>query len=150
MQLKVSRIPIDEPEILEIRCHKITDNVQEIISFVKSRQGEISAEKDGQQTEIPLIDIFYAESVDNHVFIYTADESYEVRLKLYELEELTRGRSFLRVQKSMMLFVDLCELLVDLGDAIAEIINGEEIIISRKYVPDLKDILKGRELKPIS
>ena len=152
MQLKVSRIPIDEPEILEIRCHKITDNVQEIISFVKSQQGEISAEKDGQQTEIPLIDIFYAESVDNHVFIYTADESYEVRLKLYELEELTRGRSFLRVQKSMLLnLMKISSIRPALsGRYTAQLKNGEEIIISRKYVPDLKDILKGRELKPMS
>ena len=36
MQLKVSRIPTGEPEVLEIRCHRISDNVQEIISFVKS------------------------------------------------------------------------------------------------------------------
>ena len=48
MELKVKRVPIDEPEVLEIRCHKVTDDVQEIISFVKSRQGQLSAEKDGQ------------------------------------------------------------------------------------------------------
>ena len=38
MELRVKRIPIEESEVLEIRCHKVTDDVQEIISFVKSRQ----------------------------------------------------------------------------------------------------------------
>ena len=98
MQLKVSRIPTEEPEVLEIRCHRISDDVQEIISFVKSRQGQLSAVKDGQSIEVPLIDIFYAESVDNRVFIYTAKESYEVRLKLYELEDMMKGRSSIRIK----------------------------------------------------
>lgn len=42
MELKVKQIPIEQPEVLEIRCHKVTDDVQEIISFVKSRQGDSS------------------------------------------------------------------------------------------------------------
>ena len=95
MELKVKQIPIEQPEVLEIRCHKVTDDVQEIISFVKSRQGQLSARKDGRDIEIPVIDIFYAESVDNRVFIYTAKDSYEVRVKLYELEDMLKARSFI-------------------------------------------------------
>ena len=144
MQLKVSRIPTEEPEVLEIRCHKISDDVQEIISFVKSRQGQLSAVKDGQSIEVPLIDIFYAESVDNRVFIYTAKESYEVRLKLYELEEMMKGRSFLRVQKSMLLnLMKVKSIKPALSGRYSAILkNGEEVVISRKYVANLKQTLK--------
>ena len=144
MQLKVSRVPIEEPEVLEIRCHKISDDVQEIISFVKSRQGQLSAVKDGQSIEVPLIDIFYAESVDNRVFIYTAKESYEVRLKLYELEDMMKGRSFLRVQKSMLLnLMKVKSIKPALSGRYSAILkNGEEVVISRKYVANLKQTLK--------
>lgn len=144
MQLKVSRIPTEEPEVLEIRCHRISDDVQEIISFVKSRQGQLSAVKDGQSIEVPLIDIFYAESVDNRVFIYTAKESYEVRLKLYELEEMMKGRSFLRVQKSMLLnLMKVKSIKPALSGRYSAILkNGEEVVISRKYVANLKQTLK--------
>lgn len=144
MQLKISRIPTEEPEVLEIRCHRISDDVQEIISFVKSRQGQLSAVKDGQSIEVPLIDIFYAESVDNRVFIYTAKESYEVRLKLYELEEMMKGRSFLRVQKSMLLnLMKVKSIKPALSGRYSAILkNGEEVVISRKYVANLKQTLK--------
>ena len=144
MQLKVSRIPTEEPEVLEIRCHRISDDVQEIISFVKSRQGQLSAVRDGQSIEVPLIDIFYAESVDNRVFIYTAKESYEVRLKLYELEEMMKGRSFLRVQKSMLLnLMKVKSIKPALSGRYSAILkNGEEVVISRKYVANLKQTLK--------
>ena len=146
MQLKVSRIPKEEPEVLEIRCHKISEDVQEIIAFVKSRQGQLSAVTDGQNVEVPLIDIFYAESVDNRVFIYTAKESYEVKLKLYELEDMMRGRSFLRVQKSMLLnLMKIKSIKPALSGRYSAILkNGEEVVISRKYVSDLKETLKRR------
>jgi Response regulator of the LytR/AlgR family len=150
MQLKVSRIPIEEPELLEIRCHKITDDVQEIISFVKSRQGQLSAEKDGQSIEVPLVDIFYAESVDNRLFIYTSNDSYEIRLKLYELEDMMKEKSFLRVQKSMLLNLMKIKSIKPAlsGRYTALLKNGEEIIISRKYVADLKATIKsGGETK---
>ena len=144
MELKLKRIPIEEPEVLEIRCHKVTDDVQEIISFVKSRQGRLSAQKDGQSIEIPVIDIFYAESVDNRVFIYTSKESYEIRLKLYELEEMLKTKSFLRVQKSMLINLMKIKAIKPAlsGRYTALLKNGEEIVISRKYVADLKTALK--------
>ena len=144
MELKLKRIPIEEPEVLEIRCHKVTDDVQEIISFVKSRQGRLSAQKDGQSIEIPVIDIFYAESVDNRVFIYTSKESYEIRLKLYELEEMLKTKSFLRVQKSMLINLMKIKSIKPAlsGRYTALLQNGEEIVISRKYVADLKTALK--------
>ncbi|MBO4863313.1 MAG: LytTR family transcriptional regulator DNA-binding domain-containing protein [Eubacterium sp.] len=149
MELKVRRVPIEEPEVLEIRCHKVSDDVQEIISFVKSRQGQISTEKDGHRIEIPLIDIFYAESVDNRLFVYTAKDSYEVKLKLYELEDMLRGRTFIRVQKSLLLNLMKIKSIKPAlsGRYTALLKNSEEVVISRKYVSDLKNALKGGEKK---
>ena len=149
MELKVRRVPIEEPEVLEIRCHKVSDDVQEIISFVKSRQGQISTEKDGRRIEIPLIDIFYAESVDNRLFVYTAKDSYEVKLKLYELEDMLKGRTFLRVQKSLLLNLMKIKSIKPAlsGRYTALLKNSEEVVISRKYVSNLKDALKGGGMK---
>ena len=143
MELKIKRIPIEQPEVLEIRCHKLTDDVQEIVSFVKSRQGQLRARKDGRDTEIPVVDILYAESVDNRVFIYTAEDCFEVRLKIYELEELLIARSFVRVQKGVLLnLMKVSSIKPALGGRYGALLkNGEEIVISRKYVSNLKNAL---------
>ncbi len=149
MEIKVKQIPIEQPEILEIRCHKLTDEIEEIISFVKSGQGQLGAKKDGRDVEISVMDIFYAESVDNRVFIYTVKESYEVRQKLYELEEKLSSRSFIRVQKSMLLnLMKIKAIKPALGGRYSALLkNGEEIIISRKYVLDLKQALTKRSFE---
>ena len=146
MEIKVRYIPTDQPEVLEIRCHKITDEIEEIISFVKSGQGQIGARKDGRDVEIPVTDIFYAESVDNRVFIYTAKDNFEVRQKLYELEEKLNVRSFIRIQKSMLLnLMKIKAIKPALGGRYSALLkNDEEIIISRKYVTGLKNALMKR------
>ena len=147
MKLEVRKIPENEPEMMEIRYHWITDEVREIVSFVKSRQGQISAMQDGKRFEVPVADLFYAESVDNRVFLYTAAESYETRLKLYELEDMLKEKTFLRISKSMIvnLMKITCVRPALNGRFSAILKNGEEILISRKYVPALKRVLKGGE-----
>lgn len=145
MKLEVRKIPETEPEMVEIRYHWITDEVQEIISFVKSRQGQLSALQDGKRYEVLVADLFYAESVDDRVFLYTAADSYEIRMKLYELEDLLKNKSFLRISKSMIVnLMKISSVRPALnGRFSAALKNGEEIIISRKYVPELKQVLKG-------
>ena len=147
MKLETRKIPENEPETVEIRYHWITDEIQEIVSFVKSRQGQLSATRDGQRFEVPVMDLFYAESVDDRIFLYTASDSYEIRMKLYELEDLLKSKSFLRISKSMIVnLMKISSVRPALNGRFSAVLkNGEEIIISRKYVPELKRILKGSE-----
>ena len=147
MKLEVRKIPENEPEMMEIRYHWITDEVREIVSFVKSRQGQISAMQDGKRFEVPVADLFYAESVDNRVFLYTAADSYETRLKLYKLEDMLKEKTFLRISKSMIVnLMKITSVRPALNGRFSAILkNGEEILISRKYVPALKRVLKGGE-----
>ena len=147
MKLEIRKIPESEPEMVEIRYHWITDEIQEIISFVKSRQGQLSATQDGKRIEVPVVDLFYAESVDERLFLYTASDSYEIRMKLYELEDLLKNKSFLRISKSMIVnLMKITSVRPALNGRFSAVLkNGEEVIISRKYVPELKKILKGGE-----
>ena len=42
MKTKITKIEKDKPELLEIHCHTISDEVREIVAFVKSRQGQLT------------------------------------------------------------------------------------------------------------
>ncbi len=147
MKLETRKIPESEPETMEIRYHWVTEEIQEIISFVKSRQGQLSATRDGQRFEVPVMDLLYAESVDERLFLYTAGDSYEIRMKLYELEELLKHKCFIRVSKSMIVnLMKITSVRPALNGRFSAVLkNGEEVIISRKYVPELKQMLKGGE-----
>ena len=147
MQTKITRIDCDKPEMLEIHCHKISDEVREIIAFVKSRQGQLTGTADERQYEIAVSDVFYIESVDNRNFIYTKDKVYETRQKLYELEDMLIEKHFLRVSKSTLLnLMKVSSIKPALNSRfVAVLFSGEQIVISRKYVPALKKTLKGEK-----
>ena len=145
MEINVFKIPKSKPEKLEIHCHEETEEVKDIITFVKTRQGRLTGLQGDSQFEVPVSDVCYIEAVDNRVFLYTAKQVYETRQKLYELEEMLKEKYFLRVSKALLLNLMKVRSIKPAlnGRFIAVLQSGEEIIISRKYVPELKAALKG-------
>ncbi len=145
MRTKVTIIDRSNPELLEIQCHQISDEVREIVAFVKSRQGQLTATADERQYEVAVTDIFYIEAVDNKVFLYTKNKVYETRQRLYELEEVLRKKHFLRVSKSTLLnLMKVSSIKPALNSRFTAVLpSGEQVVITRKYVPELKKALKG-------
>ena len=145
MQTRITKIGKDQPEYIEIHCYRISEEVRVIIAFVKSRQGQLTGTADERQYEIAVSDVFYIESVDNKTFIYTKNKVYETRHKLYELEEILKEKRFLRVSKSTLLnLMKVSAIKPALNSRFtAELFSGEQVVITRKYVPELKKALKG-------
>lgn len=145
MEIKVTQIPMEKPERVLIECHEMTAEVGEIIHFVKSRSGTLTGGLNERQYEIHVTDIFYIESVDNRTYIYTVKNVYDTRQKLYEIEEILADKAFLRISKSVVVNLMKIKALKPAmnGRFSAVLSNGEEVIISRKYVPSLKEKIRG-------
>ena len=145
MNIRIVSIGEDRQEYIEIGCHKTDENINEIVAFLKSRQGAVEGTKDDAQYQLPVVDIFYIESVDDRTFIYLEKDCYESRRKLYEFEEVLASRRFARISKAVILnlmkIVSVSPALN--GRFLCKLTNGEEVIISRKYVPEIKEKLKG-------
>ena len=145
MDIRIINIGKNEQEYIEIGCHKADENINEIVSFVKSRQGAVEGIRNDRQYQLPVVDIFYIESVDDRTFLYLEQDCYESRKKLYEFEEILASRRFARISKSviinLMKIVSISPALN--GRFLCKLTNGEEVIISRKYVPEIKEKLKG-------
>jgi DNA-binding LytR/AlgR family response regulator len=70
---------------------------------------------------------------------------YETKQKIYEFESMLQEKYFLRVSKSMLLNLMKVEAIKPAlnGRFSAVLRSGEQVIITRKYVPALKRALKG-------
>ena len=102
---------------------------------------------DERMVELFVTDIFYVEAVDNRVFAYTKNKTYQLRVKLYEFEEANRYMRFFRCSKSMVVNLMKIDSVYPIfnGRFSAKLFNGEEVIISRRYVSELKKLLGGDE-----
>ena len=145
---KVSIEPIDKTknEEIIIKCHEVNDEVLSILEKLKNndkKTGTITGLKEENIYSIKLKDIYYIESTDNKTFLYLKDDCFESKLKLYEVEEELKVLSFFRCSKSMVLNYSKIECVTPAfnGRFEAKLKNGEKVIISRQYVPVLKEIL---------
>lgn len=136
----IDQIGPAEDEQIVIRCHEITDEVLSLVGKLKKSESVLLGMKDGETFRIPLKDVYYIESVDNKSFICAQKSVFESRQKLYEFEELTVGTKLFRCSKSMILNIAKIRSVAASvnGRFEAKLINGEIVIISRQYVPDLK------------
>lgn len=140
------KITIETPEAggedeIIVRCAILDEKILNLIYSLKaeSEQGLIGY-ADERIVKLAPKDVFYFESVDNRVFAYLDEGVYEIRKKLYEIEEQYAHTDFLRISKSSIVNVAKISYLKPIfnGRFEANLKNGEKVIISRQYVLDLK------------
>ena len=136
------RMDGQEDEII-IRCKQMDEHLLKLVYAIKAGNEKLTATRGNDIVQVTPKDVFYFEAVDNKVFLYLEKEVYETKLKLYELEERFVRSDFLRVSKSVIMNLSKVKTLSPAfnGRFEATMKNGEKVIISRQYVPALKDKL---------
>lgn len=149
MKTIIRRVQQKEEEQVVIECVEITSEVKDIFSYAMTKGTELSGAVQGTITRFRLEDVCYFEALDEKVFAYTQNQVYELKIRLYEVEEAYRKYHFIRCSKSMVL--NLMRLLgispALNGRFLAHMDNGEKIMISRQYVPDLKKAVMNGDVK---
>lgn len=145
MRVTVEQIGREKEEQVLIQCHEVTESIREIERFVKLRQEKLEGYDADRMYCIPLSDVYYAEAVDNRLYIYTEKNVYELKMKLYAFEENYCSGEFFRCSRTAVVnLMRVSYLRPGLnGRLSARLTNGEDIIISRKYVNALKARLQN-------
>ena len=145
MEITVKKIGETEKEYIEIGCHRKDERIDEIVRFIRSREGILKGTKEDRQYSIALPDILYIEAVDEKTFIYLENDCYESGRRLYEFEDALASRSFARISKSVIVnLMKITSIKPSLNGRFSCVLtNGEQVIISRKYVPDIREKLRG-------
>ena len=147
MKIDLKHVETPEEESAVISVVNVTDSIRGAIDLLENQCATIPVQHDDKTMMCRIDQIYYIESVDKRSFVYTKAGCYETKYRLYELEEMLRGRTFLRVQKGVLLnLMKIRSIKPALGGRYTALLkNEEEVVISRKYVADLKKALKGGE-----
>ncbi|WIV17280.1 LytTR family DNA-binding domain-containing protein [Paenibacillus polygoni] len=143
IKISVELIEYTEEEEILIRCHQADEEIHALVNKIKTETHVILGYYEDKISRIKVSDIYYFEAVDGKVFAYCRDNIHEVKQKLYELEELCKGKHCFRASKSTILNVTKISSIHPSisGRFQALLDNGEKVVISRQYVPMLKHIL---------
>lgn len=129
-----------EEEGVTLEYMSFTKDFEEIKEYVQHK-GDLligyTQKKD--KTAVRVEDILYFEVVDGVVFAYTVDEVYEIKGRLYQVEEKISRRTICRVSRTMLVNIDhIISVRTALnGRLYARMENGEEILITRRYAKEV-------------
>ncbi|MCR4648991.1 MAG: LytTR family transcriptional regulator DNA-binding domain-containing protein [Lachnospiraceae bacterium] len=139
MQVTFEKVDSPEKEEAIIRAQSNTDDIKAAMELLEGGKRKIPLLKDGETVLMAVTSFYYIESVDKRTYVYTRDDCFETKLRLYELEE-TLGTYFLRISKSMIVNLKKIKgVKSDLsGRMEATMLNDEKIVISRSYVKEIK------------
>ncbi|KAA8810882.1 LytTR family DNA-binding domain-containing protein [Lactobacillus crispatus] len=148
MKVKLNIDPSQKEAELIINAPNLTPEVKQLYQLLQERQSnleQIEAEKENVSYYLNLSDILFFETDSKVVMAHTNRNAYQVKYKLYELEDLLGG-NFMRVAKSTILNLDK---VYSVTRSISNCqIKFEEsyktVYVSRHYYRDLRNRLEER------
>lgn len=138
---------IKEEEVI-IRCRELTPEIALLQKNISEQGGRINLTffKDNVEYFFPVDNILFFETSDRSVDAHTASDVFQIKYKLYELEELL-PRSFIRVSKSTILNTSHI-YSIDKNITSSSVVSFEnthkQIYVSRSYFKALKQRLDER------
>lgn len=145
MKIRLQRVALGEEEII-IRYHEMTREVSDAVRMLSGSglRLEGTLEEPGRVYYFAPEDVFYFESVDGVVYACLEKEVYRVREKLEEITARYGELGIVRCARTMAVNLYKIEWLKSQpgGRILACLLNGENVVISRKYREELRARLR--------
>ena len=146
--MKLIRKQIDptEEEAVILEYIKWTGEWENLSDYIEGKKRQIIGYGTKKEMySIQLEDILYFEAVGDLVFAYTGDQVYEIKMRLYQVEETVQQSGILRASKSFLVNVRKIEKVRSVlnGRFMAVMENGEEVLITRHYAREVMDAIKS-------
>ncbi len=133
----------DEVEV-QIIYSEMNNTVKTLIDKIKMSQSKLIGYRDNEKIVIKAEEILYIESVDKKTFLYCNNAVYQSQFKLYQVREVLKNLNFAQISKSCILNLDTLISIRPLPNSRMEavIISGERLNVNRKFIPQIKEMLK--------
>lgn len=147
--MKLIEHTIDNPEndAIILEYHEFTQEFSDIKNYILDN-GQLFPvyNKEKALIKLKIKEILYFEAVGELVFAYTEQGVFEVKMRLYQVEDKLEKNNVLRASKSFLINLYRIAAVTPAlnGRLIATMDNGEKVMISRQYAKIITDrFLKG-------
>ena len=137
-----------EDEIV-VNCKSIDANIQRLEQFISNIDPlklNLVFHKDNKEYYFNLSSVIFFETSTNAVYAHTAKEVYEVKYRLYELEQIL-PQYFMRVSKSTIININqIFSINKNITSSSLVEFYGtyKQVYVSRMYLKDLCETMKER------
>ena len=107
-----------------------------------------AGKNEDRSVNIGISDIYYIENVERKLFLYTREEVYRFDGSMSEVEERLDGTEFVRISRTCIMNTDYLREIKQIKNSHLEAVmeNDEKLVVSRKYLPEIKKIFKRKSV----
>ena len=140
----IKRQAKDKPLTVIIEYPEYNSTVAGLVRKINSFEIQFSARDDERQMKIGLMDVYYIENVERKLFIYTDKDVYRLDSSMSEIEEMTSGTDLVRISRTCIMNTDHLKEIRQVKNSHLEAVldNDEMLIVSRKYLKDIKKVFQ--------
>ena len=103
---------------------------------------------ENSSVNIGISDIYYIENVERKLFLYTREEVYRFDGTMSDVEERLDGTGLVRISRTCIMNTDYLKEIRQIKNSHLEAVmdNDEKLVVSRKYLPEIKKIFKRKSI----
>ena len=136
----ITRQVDNKPLTVTIEYPEYTESVKGLIRKIESLDVSFSVTAEDRQMRIARSDVYYLEIVDRKAFLYTEKDVFRLDASMQEILDLTVDSDLVRISRTCIMNTSHLTEIRQLKNSHLEatLDNGEKLIVSRKYLRDIK------------
>ena len=138
----------DQPLTVIVEYPEYDRSVDNLISKIKNMSISFTGKSDGKTVSIDISDIYYIENVERKIFLYSKKDIYRFDGTMSDIDSAIADTDLVRISRTCFINVSHLKEIMQMKNSHLEAVldNGEKLIVSRKYLKDIKKIFRRKLL----
>ncbi len=150
MEVRLNISPETKDISIDITAPSRNSEVEQIMKLLNERMyKKVYGIQNHATFIVDLVDIICFYTDDKKVYLKTTSGEFEVKSRMYEIEENVIDNSFIRISNSVIANINhvKCFDTAQIGNIIVRFDDGSFEYVSKRKIPAVMKILKGRNEK---
>ena len=138
----------DQPLTVIVEYPEYDKSVDNLINKIKNMSISFTGKSDGKTVSIDISDIYYIENVERKIFLYSKKDIYRYDGSMADIDSSISVTDLVRISRTCFMNVSHLKEIMQIKNSHLEAVldNGEKLIVSRKYLKDIKKIFRRKLL----
>ena len=136
-----------QPLTVIVEYPEWNNSVESLIGKIEKMDLSFVGRNEDRSVSIGISDIYYIENVERKLFLYTRDEVFRLDGTMPDIESRITDTGLVRISRTCIMNTDKLKEVRQIRNSHLEAVmdNDEKLIVSRKYLPDIKKVFKKEE-----
>ena len=147
--MRIEKRQVDgKPLTVIIEYPEWNRSVDNLVRKIGRMDTSLIAKNDDGSVKISVLDIYYIENVERKLFIYTKDEVFRFEGSMADLENDAYDLGLVRITRTCIMNIEHLKEVRQIRNSHLEAVmdNDERLIVSRKYLPEIKKMFKRESI----